>query len=120
MYLFFELPVASNGIEQYNLGSMSDERITALRLPREVYEKYSYTIDLPQGWRLLTTQMDQDMDNGAGSMEIEINQKRDRVVINKKITIHQEIGVEDYPAFLKLIRTWQEEKYNVLVLVPVE
>jgi hypothetical protein len=111
-----ELPALSMDMRQYQLEGMSDTRAEPLLLPVDIDEEYEYTINLPDGWELFSPETDLEIENGAGTLEISIQHKKGRIMIEKDIEIKRDISVADYPGFLELVRTWSDERHNRLVL----
>jgi hypothetical protein len=117
-YCFLNLPNLSAGVGQYHLEGMSDARETTLKLPNMIDESYSFTLILPDKWQLLNPETKLKVENDAGSVEIEIYQKKNTVVIEKTLKTNPSISFLQYSGFLELIRAFSDEKYNRLVLIP--
>ncbi len=115
-YFFLTLPGLSVDASHFHLEGMSDERETPLKLPQGIDVEYSYTITLPEGWKMVTPEADIEIKNEIGTVEINISQKKNKLVIDKEIKVQPDISVQQYPDLLKLVRTWVDERYNKLVL----
>jgi hypothetical protein len=115
-YYFLDLPALSIGIAQHNLAGMSDNRETPLKLPVDIDEEYSFTIQLKEGWQMITPANKIKIENEAGMLEIEVTQKKDKLVIGKSIRVDRDISIQQYPDLLDLVRTWSDERYNRLML----
>lgn len=115
-YYFLTLPALANGAGQYHLEGLSDSRETPMKLPAGIDEEYAFTITLPAGWKLLTPATELELENPAGTVEIEISQKKDKVVVEKAIEVNRNISEQQYQEFLELVRTWADDRYSRLVL----
>jgi len=119
-YYFLDLPVLNNGIAQYHLDASSDTREAPLKLGGDIEEEYTYTITLPDGWTLLNPKTRLTLSNEAGKLDLELQQKKNTVVFSKNLKVNERIEAKDYREFLELIRTFGDERYSRLVLVPAK
>jgi hypothetical protein len=115
-YFFFDLPALSTDMRQYHIEGMSDTRVEPLKLPVNIDEEYSYSIIIPDGWVLVNPETDLEIENEAGKLEIKMEQKKNKIIIEKDIEINPDITPRQYEGFLLLVRTWSDEPYNRLVL----
>jgi hypothetical protein len=119
-YYFMDLPSLNNGISQYHLEVSSDTREAPMKLPGAVEEEYSYSITLPDGWLMLNPTTNLTLSNEAGKLDLELQQKKNTVVFTKVLKVNDRIEAKHYREFLELIRTFSDEKFNRLILIPAQ
>ena len=115
-YYSLELPALGMDIRKYHLEAMSDMREEPLRLPQGIDEEYAFTITFPEDWKLITPETKLEIENEAGTLEISIQRKKNKVVIEKELELNRNITAQQYAGFLELVRTWLDEDYNRLVV----
>ena len=80
-------------------------------------ESYSFNILLPEGINYVGKMVDIKYEKPFGSIEINIFQKEDTLVVVRKLTITDEqISVKDYKAFRQMMIDWNNPNYtNIMV-----
>lgn len=110
------LPEAPQGAATLGYGRLNSRRETNLLLPRVIDEHYTTTIISHNGLEPQTPPREKLIENKVGKLAIRINQEKDRVIVERQLTIHQRlITPTSYPDFHQLMAEWESEANRRLV-----
>lgn len=104
------LPDAPQGVATLGYGRLNSRRETNLLLPRIIDERYTTTIIPQNDLELRTPPREKQIENKVGKLTIRISQEEDRVIVERRLTIHQRlITPTSYPDFHQLMAEWESE-----------
>ena len=117
-YLFFTLPILSNGIESWGIHYLPKARQCSLEVPFLIDESCEMTIALPKGLKLFAAVKKTEISNNAGNFYFEASQDGDNVVVKKSLKIDKSIiETTSYADFKALMDHWNNDNYREIVFV---
>ena len=117
-YLFFTLPILSNGIESWGIHYLPKARQCSLEVPFLIDESCEMTIALPKGLKLFAAVKKTEISNAAGNFYFEASQDGDNVVVKKSLKIDKRIiETASYADFKALMDHWNNDNYREIVFV---
>ena len=115
-FYILTLPEAPQGVATSGYGHLNSRRETNLLLPRIIDEHYTTTIISQNGLEPQTPPCEKQIENKVGKLIIRINQEKDRVIVERQLTIHQRlITPKNYPDFHQLMTEWEDKAGRSLV-----
>lgn len=115
-FYILTLPEAPQGVATLGYGHLNSRRETNLLLPRIIDEHYTTTIISQNGLEPQTPPCEKHIENKVGKLIIRINQEKDRIIVERQLTIHQRlITPKNYPDFHQLMTEWEDKAGRSLV-----
>lgn len=115
-FYILTLPEAPQGVATSGYGHLNSRRETNLLLPRIIDEHYTTTIISQNGLEPQTPPCEKHIENKVGKLIIRINQEKDRIIVERQLTIHQRlITPKNYPDFHQLMTEWEDKASRSLV-----
>jgi hypothetical protein len=116
-YLFFDLPKIAGDVDAWQLGMLSEKRDIAIMLPQPLSQSYEFTIDLPEGYRMVTPVTLTEIRNEMGSVNISFSQDGSHIKILRAIEFPvQIIEPQSCKAFRELVNAWDNKAFKELVI----
>lgn len=115
-YWFFEIPQSERGLASWHLSELPSVRNNPFELPFPLEENYEITIELPANMELISTQ-NTEIHNTAGDYRFSLTKTKDKLLIEKKITLtRSNPGKDYYQDFRKLVNQWYSRGNREVVL----
>ncbi len=115
-YYFWKLPQATTGIKNWHIDYLSSNRKTSFSVPYPVKEEYEYTIDILENLKLVTSEVEINKTNKAGTVNISITNTETGFKIIRTINIPDKIiPAVVYNDFREILNIWNNKKYNEIV-----
>ncbi len=115
-YLFLEIPEVSKGFSSHHFLPLPDKRTTPFDAGKPIKEEYQYTIEMPDGYKLLNNKIEMSDTNKAGTFAFSIKQTGNTLKIIKQIHLKSAVyNPEAYPDFKTLVNHWHLDRYNQLI-----
>ena len=115
-FYILTLPEAPQGVATLGYGRLNSRRETNLLLPRIIDEHYTITIISQNDLEPQTPPCEKQIENNVGKLTIRINQEKDRVIVERQLTIPQRlITPKNYPDFHQLMTEWEDKASRSLV-----
>jgi Domain of Unknown Function with PDB structure (DUF3858) len=116
-YLFYTLPAPADHLDNYHLSRLPLERKLPLKLDAPIKLDYSYSISIPSNYKAVLNAKSVKLENEAGKLFIQFEEKGDVIVITKKLELPSKIiPAKDYKAFRELMINWFDKNYSQLIL----
>ena len=115
-YCFLDLPSIPGGTNSWGYNYMEKGRQEALSLPGSVSEKYNYMITVPDGYKLISPEVQISAKNEVGMVKISCFQDGNTISIAREITIEQDhVAFSEFGAFNELWEAWMNPSLKTLV-----
>jgi len=116
-YVFVKIPEYKYGFSKWHIPNLPEQRNTPFQLPSKIEENYSYSIELPKNATVISSGFSADVSNNVGRVKITITQTDNMLLFERSLKLLKEqISVEEYPAFVELIKLWNNKKYKEIVI----
>jgi hypothetical protein len=116
-YIFINLPVFGDGMDEWRLGTTNWERRSALKLPEQLAESYDFEIEIPEGMLLVNKTVERNLKNETGEVVISVNSKGGKLHILRSIALHKKLyQINEIRQLKELIETWNMPDGRKIVL----
>lgn len=116
-YLFIELPHFKTGFDSWNLTQFLGSGNTPVKLDHHLWENYTYSIEIPQGYSMFTPPVDMTFKNVLGDLHISISQKGNVITIKRSWEhSHDVITSDNMDEFKEMIKAWEDPRWRKIVL----
>lgn len=116
-YLVIELPRYKTGFDSWNLSQFMGSGNTPVKLDHHLWENYTYRIETPTGFLMVTPPMDLTFKNILGDLHISISQKGNVITIKRSWEhSHDVITSDNLDDFREMIKAWENPNWRKIVL----
>jgi hypothetical protein len=116
-YLFFELPRYKNGFDSWGLYQFTGSGTTPVKFEHHLWEEYTYTIEIPDGYSLFTPPVDVYFKNVLGVLSIKISQKGQEITVYREFELSHDVVTSDNMDELKsMIKAWENSNWRKIVI----
>lgn len=116
-YRLIALPDAATGAAHAGYASMNTTRPCNLALLYAPDETYTYTLTLPEGYRVATPVGEKMISNAAGTMQFSLTQTGNQVTVTRSLKVNQPlITPRLYADFHALMAAWVNPNYTHLLI----
>jgi len=116
-YYFISIPESSLGIQSSHLAVLTEKRSTPLELENSIEENYQIDIDLPDGFELVSSEIDSTIENKVGSLHLKISKVDNKLEIVRSLKINDEIiEPKDYNDFKLLYLNWIKGSWKEIIV----
>lgn len=112
----FKLPEMQTGFSSWHISYLSSYRQDDFVVPFNLDERYSWEIEIPEGYEFVNVKNAVNIKNKAGAVKIEISPKDNKVVIKRELSLNNKViqpGI--YPELREIINEWLDENMKVVV-----
>jgi hypothetical protein len=115
-YLFFTLPLMTNGIDGFGIHLLPRTRTTPLELPAVMEESYDFSIVIPKGMKTFLQKENVEEKNKTGAFVFEMKQDKEKVIIHRSLKLTKRLILpEEYADFKALMDRWNADRYREVV-----
>jgi hypothetical protein len=119
-YIFISVFEARQGTSSWGFPYIETGRQAPIRLKELLAEKYFFTIEMPEGYELVSPSPDINIDNAVGHVRISIRQEGQAVTVNREIELKQDIiQFKDFDLFNAIWQPWMNPSLKELVFKKV-
>jgi hypothetical protein len=116
-YLVIELPRFKTGFDSWNLSQFMGSGTTPVKLDHHLWENYTYSIETPTGFLMVTPPMDMTFKNVLGDLHISISQKGNIITVKRSWEhSHDVITADNLDEFREMIKAWEDPRWRKIVL----
>jgi len=120
-YVFMDIPVSRSGISSWGFSYIETGRSIPIRLNEAIHEQYNYMIDVPDGYELISPDVDFDIDNVVGHVKISLRQEKSKVFVTREIRLKKTlVKYSEFDTFNELWKVWMNDSFQKLVLKTAE
>lgn len=120
-YYRWMLPVIKSGFDRLHINYLESERIDPFVIPCPLSEKYTFSIEIPEGYIFANPQYNNRIKSSAGSVSIEIKPKNNQLLITREISISKTtVSPADYETFREMINLWLDKNLQTVVFRAAE
>ena len=114
-YAFLNIPSSNFGISSWGFSYIEKDRNVPIKLPETIHEKYNFTIEIPEGYELISPAVTVDVNNGIGKVTISIKQEKNTVKVTREIILNKDlIRYNEFDAFNDLWKPWMNASFKKL------
>ena len=115
-YIFMGPPLSNNGVSSWGISYIETGRRSPIKLKELITEKYYYTIELPDGYQLVSPSIDINIENVIGSVKISLKQEGNVIHANREIQINKlMVGYSEFDAFSEIIEAWMNPSLQEII-----
>ncbi len=115
-YFRFTIPDFKNSFNSDHISLAIRNRKTPININYPFFESYTYSIELPENYNLITPEISQKLKNKIGQIEISLNKTAGKIILTRMLSINNAIIFpEEYRDLRNLIVKWQENHYRNLI-----
>lgn len=116
-HVFLKLLTVPTGSDNWHMTELVSTRAEPLEIPFAINESYDLFITIPEGMKLVSPEVNLNINNDFGSMTVSISADGNQLHIVRKLSILKtEVPVDKYDVFRAMINTWNSKKYREVVL----
>lgn len=117
-YMYLDLPRFRNGFDGWNLTQLALSDELPVKVNHNLRESYSYTIEIPGGWQMVTPGDDVIINNNLGRLEISIKQTGNMLVIRRSWELLRDlINADNLEDFREMSVAWMNPQFrNIMIL----
>jgi hypothetical protein len=114
--LWFSLPSYSQGIDSWNIKTLSSNRTAAYEIPAAADEIVEFEFTLPSTLLLFTPETRVSLSNKAGSFLYEVGMEGGKLKVRREIRFKESIyGPDLYKDFKVLMDNWNNPRFRELI-----
>jgi hypothetical protein len=122
LFIFFEFPFLKEGIDGWNIKTLSSQRLTPFEIPFTIKEEYEFSLALPPSIRILIPSKKVEISNSAGVFNLEVKEVDGKIMIQRKIELRKGVYSEtaqlsEYLEFKRLVDAWNNPHNREIVLI---
>jgi hypothetical protein len=115
-YIFVTVFEARQGTSSWGFPYIETGRQAPIRLKDPIAEKYFITIEIPEGYELVSPSPDISIDNAVGRVKISTSQNGKLISVQREIEMMQEvIGLKEFDLFNAIWQPWMNPSLKELV-----
>lgn len=116
-FVALDLPRYRSGFDAWNLVQFTSSDNTPVKLEHHLWENYSYQVELPEGWTMVTPPVSLVIKNALGDLEISVQQKGKIVTVKRSWEhSHEVITSDNMDEFREMIVAWERPDWRRIVL----
>lgn len=116
-YWLLELPALRNGIDDWHITTLVQDRKVPVEIPGLIEENYRFSIQIPEGYVLVNKPVNIEKENKVVGLKINIRQEGQNIVVKRSVRLSKKIITsEDYAQFRDVIIQWNNKNYRIIVL----
>lgn len=120
-YIFLRVFEARQGISSWGFPYIETGRQAPIKLKELIAEKYFYTIEVPEGYELISHATDINIDNAIASLKIHTSQDGNQLTLNREIHLLQDIiPYAEFDLFNEVWQAWMNPSLKELVFKKVK
>jgi len=120
-YAFLNIPSSNYGISSWGFSYIEKGRQVPIKLKELIKEEYHYMIELPESYELISPQVQLDVENPIGTLEISIRQEGNKIYIVRGISLKKDlIQYNEFNAFNELWKPWMNQSFTKIILKKAE
>lgn len=116
-YIVYKLPVATKGVNTWNMDILNSSRKGIFEIPYAAKENYEYELTLDPSMEIKTNEKQIEINKPFAKVRISLKKNGNSVKISKELIINKtQITPAEYPDFRKIILTWNDKNINNLII----
>lgn len=120
-YIFLQLFESGQGIASWGFTYIETGRQAPIKLRELITEIYRYTIELPEGYQLVSPPITVDIDNPVGSVKINLRQEGNLIYASREIHLKQDvINYSEFGLFTQIWEAWMNPASKEIVFTKAD
>ncbi|MBT3206903.1 MAG: DUF3857 domain-containing protein [Bacteroidetes bacterium] len=120
-YYFWNLPSQTQGIRKLHIEQLAENRTTDLELEKLIVEKYTYSVELPENYKLVSPLKNFSEKNNVGELAMNFSIQDNLLKLERSIKLNKKnIHKTEYKHFRKLFSIWTNSKNWELIIKKTE